>query len=409
MNTSLYIARRYLFSKKTTHVINIISIISMVGVALAAMALVVTLSVFNGFHDLVASLFSHFDTELKVVPAEGKTLAADDPVLTALRSQEGVAEVSETLEDQALAVWYGHQRAVMVKGVDDKFLPMTRLDDTFVGDRNASLSAANLSFALPGIGVAQQMGMSARYSGWLYLYAPVKEGQVDMMNPAASFYTDSLLSAGAVFQVQQGRYDNNYVLVPLSFARQLFGCDGMVSALEITVDKGSDAGKVKQRLQTVGGDKVRILDRYEQQEETFNVMNIEKLIAYVFLTFILLVACFNLVGSLSMLMIDKRHDVQTLRSMGATDRQVVRIFLFEGRLITIIGAVIGIAIGLLLCWLQQRYGIVRLGTDSNMFIVNAYPVSVHLTDVLIVFVTVIVVGFLAAWYPTRYLSRRLLQ
>ena len=380
----------------------------MVGVALASMALVVTLSVFNGFHDLVASLFSHFDTELKVVPVTGKMMAADSPLLTQIRAHEDVDTVTESLEEQALAVYEGHQRAVMVKGIDNTFLPMTNLSSTFVGDTEARLTAANLSFALPGIGVAQQMGMRARYDGWLYLYAPVREGQVDMMNPAASFVEDSLLSAGAVFQVQQGRYDNNYVLVPLDFARQLFGCEGMVSALELQVRKGADIGKVKKKLQDIGGTQVKVLDRYEQQEETFNVMNIEKLIAYVFLTFILLVACFNLVASLSMLMVDKRHDVQTLRSLGATDRQVVRIFLLEGRLITLIGALVGIALGLLLCWLQQQYGIVSLGNDNNMFIINAYPVSVHLTDVVIVVLTVLLVGFLAAWYPTRYLSRRLL-
>lgn len=409
MNPSLFIARRYLFSKKSTHVINIISIISMVGVALAAMALVVTLSVFNGFHDLVASLFSHFDTELKVVPATGKMLPADAPVLTQIRRHADVARVAETIEEQALAIYASHQRAVVVKGVDDAFFRMTHLDSTFLGDPQARLTAANLSFALPGIGVAQQMAMPLRFPGWLYLYTPVREGQVDMLNPTAAFRTDSLLSAGAVFQVQQARYDNNYILVPLPFARQLFQADGMLTALELQLRQGVDVERVKSELEAIGEGKLKVLDRYEQQEETFNVMNIEKLIAYVFLTFILLVACFNLVGALSMLMIDKRRDVDTLRSLGATNGQVVRIFLLEGRLITLLGAIAGIATGLLLCFLQKQYGLVSLGSGNNLFIVDAYPVSVHASDVAAVLLTVIVVGFLAAYYPTRYLARRLLS
>ena len=380
----------------------------MVGVALATMALIVTLCVFNGFHDLVETLFSHFDTDLKVVPIKGKTLPADAPVLTRIKAHEQVENVSESLEDQALAIYGEHQRAVRVKGVDDNFLNITQLRNTFFGDTQARLHAVNMPFALPGIGIAQAMGMTVRYKGWLYLYAPVREGQIDMMNPAAAFTEDSLLSAGAVFQVKQAHYDDNCILVPLYFAQQLFESDGMVSSLEIKVKDGCDVKKVKKQLTESGNREVRILDRYEQQEDTFNVMNIEKLIAYIFLTFILLVACFNLIGSLSMLMIDKKHDVQTLRSMGASDRQVVNIFLLEGRLITLIGAVTGIGIGLLLCWLQQQYGFVPLGSNNSTFIVNAYPVSIQLTDVVIVIFTVILVGFLAAWYPTRYLSRRLL-
>ena len=183
----------------------------------------------------------------------------------------------------------------------------------------------------------------------------------------------------------------------------------MLSALELRLKAGSDFEQVKAEIKRLAGDKYRVEDRYEQQDDTFRIMKIEKLIAYIFLTFILVVACFNIIGSLSMLIIDKRDDVATLRHLGATDRQISRIFLFEGRLITIVGAVAGILLGLLLCWLQQQYGIISLGRSEGAFVINAYPVSVHPWDVVLVFVTVLTVGFLAVWYPVRYFTRRLLE
>jgi len=211
-----------------------------------------------------------------------------------------------------------------------------------------------------------------------------------------------------VFAVNQSKYDKNYIIAPIAFARNLFGQQGMLSSLEIRLKDGSDFDAVKSEMQQIAGEKYQVLDRFEQQADTFKIMQIEKIIAYLFLTFILVVACFNIIGSLSMLIIDKKDDVVTLRNLGATDKQISRVFLFEGRLISLIGAVIGILLGLLLCWLQQRYGLVSMGSSSGTFVVNAYPVSVHYSDVLVVFLTVVAVGWLAVWYPVRYLSRRLL-
>lgn len=376
---------------------------------MATMALIVTLSVFNGFHDLVEDLFSRFDADLKVVPVKGKAMPAEDATLARIRSHAAIETTVLTLEDQALAVYNGHQRTVTVKGVDDGFLAATRLDKTFIGDTEARLRFADIPLSIPGQHLAQMLSMPPRYQGWLHLFAPVREGQVDMMNPAASLMQDSILSGGAVFAVKQAKYDENYLLVPLFFAQKLFGRQGEVSALELKVKQGHNIGSVKRQLRNIGDGQLRVLDREEQQADTFGVMNIEKLIAYIFLTFILLVACFNLIGSLTMLMIDKKNNVQTLRNLGATDRQAMNIFLIEGRLITLIGAVVGLLLGLGLCWMQQRYGIIGLGGDSNAFIVSAYPVSIRLTDVVLVLLTVVVVGFLSAWYPTHYLSRRFLH
>lgn len=409
MNFPFYIARRYLFSKKSTHVINIISGISVIGVAVATMALVVTLSVFNGFHDLVASLLTSFDPQIEVVPAKGKTAPADNPILTKIRNLPQVDVATESVEDQALAIYKGRQAMVKVKGVEDNFSELSHINDILYGDGEFSLHAANLQFGVVGIRLAEDMGMTADWDGQLKIYAPKREGQLDMMNPTEGFVEDSLISPGVVFSVKQARYDRDYVLTSIAFARNLFGQQGMLSQLEIRLKPGSNLDAVKAEMQEIAGDKYRVLDRMEQQADTFKIMKIEKFIAYIFLTFILAVACFNIIGSLSMLIIDKKNDVITLRNMGASDKQIVRIFLFEGRMISAIGAVLGILIGLLLCWLQQVYGLVSLGSSSGSFIVDAYPVSVHPEDIVIVFITVLAVGFISVWYPVRYFAKRLIQ
>lgn len=409
MNFPFFIARRYLFSKKSTHVINVISSISVIGVAVATMALVIVLSVFNGFHDLVASLFTSFDPQLKVVPVEGKTAPADDPILTKIRLLPQVDVATETVEDQALAIYNDHQAMVKIKGVDDNFAELSHITDILYGDGSFSLHAANLEYGTVGIRLAQNLGIGAQWDGFLKIYAPKKEGQLDMTNPGDGFVADSLNSPGVLFAVKQAKYDKNYIITSISFARNLFGQQGMLSDLEIRLKPGSNLDAEKAEMQQIAGNKYKVLDRFEQQEDTFKIMSIEKMIAYIFLTFILVVACFNIIGSLSMLIIDKKNDVVTLRNLGANDKQITRIFLFEGRMIAVIGAVIGIGLGLLLCFLQQQYGFVRLGDSEGSFIVDAYPVSVHYSDVAIIFVTVIAVGWLAVWYPVRALSKRLLS
>ncbi len=408
MNFPFYIARRYLFSKKSTHAINVISGISVVGVAVATMALVVTLSVFNGFHDLVASFFTHFDPQLKVVPQTGKTVPADDPLLTKIRQMPGVQTAVECVEDQAMAMYGDKQAMVRIKGVDEKFSELTSIKDILLGDGDFTLRAANLQYGVMGVRLAQSLGLGARYQGFLRVYAPQKEGQIDLMNASDAFMVDSLLSPGVVFNVNQSKYDSEYIITSISFARNLFEQQGMLSSLELRLKAGSNVDAVKEKMQAVVGEKYVILNQYEQQADTFRIMNVEKLVAYFFLTFILMVACFNIIGSLSMLIIDKREDVKTLRNLGATDKQIVQVFLYEGRMISVIGAVVGILFGLGLCWLQQNYGLVALGESSGSFVIDAYPVSVRYTDVLLVFFTVVAVGFLAVWYPVRYLSRRLL-
>ena len=408
MNFPFFVARRYLFSKKSTHAINIISAISVVGVAVATMALVVTLSVFNGFHDLVASFFTTFDPQLKIVPVKGKTVAADDPLLAKVKVLPEVEVSMESVEDQALAVYQGRQAMVNIKGVESNFEQLTHIDEILLGDGRFELRAADMFYGIPGVRLAEQLGMGYTYEDPIKIYAPRREGQLNMANPLDGLVEDELYSPGVLFNVKQARYDKNYILTDIAFARRVFEQQGMISALELRLKPGSNFDRVKSEIKKIVGDGFAVKDRFEQQDDTFKIMKIEKFIAYIFLTFILMVACFNIIGSLSMLIIDKKDDVVTLRNLGASDRQIVRIFLFEGRMISAIGAVLGIVLGLTLCWAQQTYGIVKLGSSSGNFIINAYPVSVHPEDVVIIFITVLVIGFLSVWYPVRYFAKRLL-
>ena len=405
MPYELFIARRYLFSKKSTHVINIISIISMVGVAVATAALVVVLSGFNGFSDLVASFFTSFDPQIKVMPAKGKTIASDDPLIVKIKALDEVEVATECLEDQALAIYHDRQAMVTIKGVEDNFDSLTNIRSILYGDGTYQLHAANLEYCIPGIRLAQELGTGAHWQDYLHVYAPEHDGQLDMSNPENAFIEDSLISAGVVFQVNQAKYDKAHIITSIHFARLLFNRQGEVSSLELRLKAGTDIEKTKKKIQGIVGTKLQVQDRYEQQADTFKIMQIEKLFAYVFLTFILLVACFNIIGSLSMLIIDKKDDIQTLRNLGATSKQINNIFMLEGRMISLIGALSGIAIGLLLCWLQQTFGLVRLGDSSGSFVVDAYPISVHPTDIIIIFLTVIAVGWIAVWYPVNRIMR----
>ena len=408
MNFPFFIARRYLFSKKSTHAINVISGISVVGVAVATMALVVTLSVFNGFHDMVASFFTNFDPQLKVTPVMGKTAAADDPILTQIKQLPQIEVATECVEDQALVIYRGRQAMVTIKGVEDNFDQLTHIKEILLGDGTFELKAADMFYGIPGIRLAEQLGTGYMYNEPLKIYAPRREGQLNMANPMDGLVEDELYSPGVLFQVMQGKYDKNYILTSIDFTRRIFEQQGMVSSLELRLKAGSNFERVKSDIKKLAGDKYYVKDRFEQQDDTFKIMKIEKLMAYIFLTFILMIACFNIIGSLSMLIIDKKDDVVTLRNLGASDKQIVRIFLFEGRLISAIGAIIGILLGLALCWAQQTYGLVKLGSSSASFVVNAYPVSVHPEDVILIFITVLVVGFLSVWYPVRYFAKRLL-
>lgn len=409
-NFSFYVARRYMFSKKSVGAINVISFISVAGVAVGTMALVIVLSVFNGFHDLVASLFTNFDPQIEVVPVKGKTINADAPELDRIRHLDFVDVATDVVEDQAIAVYGDRQRMVTVMGVDENFDQLTNISDILYGDGDFTLRVANLYFGVPGIRLAQDLGLGARWADYLKIYAPMRRGQLtDLDTPTDGFVVDSLLSPGVVYAVNQNKYDRDRIITSIYFARQLFDQDGMLSSLQLRLKPGTDLSTVKREIKAAAGEKFRVLDRFEQQADTFRIMQIEKVLAYVFLTFILIVACFNIISSLSMLIIDKKDDINTLHNLGANDRQIQSIFLYEGRIISAVGALIGIGLGLALCGLQQAFGFVKMGESSGTFIVNAYPVSVHYWDVLVVFITVILIGWAASWIPARRLRKQILN
>lgn len=408
MNFPFYIARRYLFSKKSHNAINVISTISVCGVALATLALVCTLSVFNGFQDLVETFFTAFDPQLKITTVRGKVFDGQDKRVLQLKKLPEVAVYSESLEDNVMVQYQGRQAMAVIKGVEDNFDQLTPIDSILFGRGDLLLHDEVVDYAIPGIQLLSTLGSGIRFLDPLEIYAPRRGAKVNMANPSTGFVTGNLFSSGLVFAVNQEKYDASYILTSMDFARKLFQYTTEVSAVNLKLKDGVDTDAAKKHIQQLLGDDFRVQDRYEQQADTFRIMEIEKLISYLFLTFILMIACFNVIGSLSMLIIDKRDDVVTLRNLGASDKQIVRIFLFEGRMISLFGALAGVILGLLLCWLQQEYGLISLG-DSGSFVVDAYPVSVHASDVIIVFVTVLLVGFLSVWYPVRFLSKRLLK
>ena len=406
MSFPLYIASRYLLSKKSHHAINIISGVSVCGVAIATAALVCILSVFNGFQDMVAGLFTAFDPELKVMPAEGKFMPADAKELEALRRMDGIEVYTETLEDNALLMINNRQTMVTIKGVEDNFEELTNIDDILFGDGVFDLHADVIDYGILGCNLLLQLGLPADFSSAIQVYAPRKGERINLADPRESLNQDELYSPKVGFMVKQNKYDSNYVITNIGFARRLFERQGYVSAVELKMVDGMDLGAAKRKMQKLLGEKYVVLDRYEQQEDAFKIMKIEKLISYIFLTFILMIACFNIIGSLSMLIIDKRQDAVTLRNLGATDKQISSIFMIEGRMICLLGAVVGIALGLTLCLLQQEFGLIRFGNSEGSYIIDAYPVSVHVMDIVLVFATVVVVGFLSVWYPVRHLSKK---
>ena len=410
MNFPFYIARRYLFSKKSHHAINVISGVSVCGVALATLAMVCTLSVFNGFQDLVATMFTAFDPEIKITAANGKVFDSQDERIQLLRDLPEIEVFSESLEDNAMVQYKGRQAMVVIKGIEDNFNQLTAIDSILYGRGEWILRDEVVDYAVPGIELVSVLGTGIRFLDPLEVYAPKRGAKINVANPSTSFESSYLHSSGLVFAVNQQKYDASYILTSLSFARDLFQYDTEVSSIELRIAADADVKEVKKDIKRMLGNDFLVQDRYEQQADTYRIMEVEKLISYVFLSFILLIACFNVIGSLSMLIIDKRNDVVTLRNLGADDQLVSRVFLFEGYMITFFGALIGVGLGLILCIIQQEFGIISLGSgdSAGAFVVDAYPVSVYASDVVLVLITVLVTGFLSVFFPVRYLTRRLL-
>lgn len=411
MDFSFYIAKRYLFSKKSHNAINVISGVSVCGITLATLALVCTLSVFNGFQDLVTTMFTAFDPELKITAVSGKVFDGQDNRIQSLKQMPEVEVFSESLEDNVMVQYKDRQAMAVIKGVEDNFSQLTAIDSILYGRGEMVLHDEVVAYAIPGIELVSILGTGVRFLDPLEIYAPKRGSKINVTSPASSFNSDYLHSSGLVFAVNQQKYDASYILTSLKFARNLFQYDTEVSSVELKLTPDANINKVQEEIARLLGEDFLVLNRYEQQADTYRIMEVEKLISYLFLTFILLIACFNVIGSLSMLIIDKRADVVTLRNLGANDETIKRIFLLEGCLISFLGALIGVVLGVALCLVQQEFGLISLGggDSAGAFVVDAYPVNVQLTDVLLVLLTVLVISFLSVQYPVRYLSRRLLE
>lgn len=408
MNCALYIARRYLFSKKSHNAINIISGISVCGVALATLALVCTLSVFNGFHDLISSFFTHFDPDLKLEVIKGKTFTPDSATLARLRAIPDVEVVSLTLEDNAMAKYKGQQVMVTIKGVDDDFQALTNIEEILYGNPEFKLYDEVADYGVLGSQLMYTLGTGFDPYDPVEVYAPRRGVKVNLSNPMSSFRRQPLYLAGNVLNINDARYSSSYIVTSLDYARRLFDYNTEVSAIEVRLSPKANEAKVKQSIVTLMGEGYTVKNRYEQQAATFKVVEIEKFVTYLFLCFILMVACFNIISSVSMLILDKQANAETLRSLGATDSFVARIFIYEGNLIALLGAVIGLVLGVVLCLLQQEFGIIGLGGDGQ-FVVDAYPIRVKFTDLLLVLVSVVAVSAISVWMPIKVLNKYFLK
>lgn len=405
MNFSLiesHIAWRYLFSKKGHNAINIVSGISAAAVVVVTAAMICVLSVMNGFGSLVEQMFSEFDPPLLVVPEEGQTLRTDTAPVVSLYAREDIQAVSMQLEQTALVRYKDHQLPARVLGVDTLFEATANMRN-IITDGFFSVWDGAFDRATLGQGLAAQLGMNAHFTGALHLYAPQRTGRINMLRPDKSLQHEHAFIAGT-FAVNQIEYDDQLILVSLPLAQRLFEYDEYTAtALRIAPKKGQKIDKVQNEIAKVLGPGYKVLNRYEQQADFFRILRIEKWLTILLLVFILLIASFNIIGSLSMLIIDKREDIRILSDLGADEPTIRRIFLLEGWFISALGTLLGIIIGVLVCLGQQHFGWLKLGTGSE-YIISVYPVQVQIADILLVAAVVLALGFVAAWYPSRKLK-----
>lgn len=399
MKTELKIAWRYLFAKKQYNAIHIISGISAAAVGVVTAAMVCVLSVMNGFGVMVEQLFSQFDPDIRIEAVSGKSFHDQGERFDALRQLSEVAMVSQSIEETALLQFEDKQMPVRLYGVDSVFPTLTHIEN-IITEGHYEVYDGAFDRAVLGQGLAWQMGIGARFISPLQLYAPKRNAKVNMLRPDQSFNDEVCFIAGT-FAVQQVKYDNEVMLVDIDLTRRLLDYGNHeVSALLIKVAPHTSVKQAKKAIQSLLGEGFAVLDRYEQQADFFRILRVEKLLTTLLLVFILLIASFNIIGSLSMLIIDKQTDIQTLSHLGANNKMIQRIFLFEGWLISALGAMVGLAIGLIVCLVQEHLGILKLGNGTE-YVVSAYPVAVQTTDVLIVAAVVLTLGFLAAWIPAR--------
>ncbi len=405
MSLPLKIACRYLVSKKGHQAVNIISIVAVCGVVVATAALICVLSVFNGFRGLIMGRLAMLDPQIAVTATVGKAINDADSVIDVVTAVPGVERAVPVIEDQALAIYAQLQMPVRLKGVPDDYNTMNDMDSVIV-DGTWKLRDQVSRFAVAGAGPAVRLMVRPDFLGMVRLYAPQRKGRVNIANPMGAFRQDSLFVSG-IFQLQQNSYDADLIYVPLDVARELFDYETEATQVEIKLAKGADEQQVMHGISAALGQSYQVKNRLMQQREAYRLVNIEKWMAFLLLAFILIIATFNVISTLSLLIIEKDDSIATLRALGANDRQISRIFVLQGWLITLAGAITGVIIGLVLCLCLQQFGWLRLSGDPANMIVSAYPVEVQWTDVLVTLGLVAAVGLLTSAVTALIMRRRL--
>ncbi len=401
MNFPLFISKRYLIAKKSRNAINIISMISVIGVTIGVASLIVVLSVFNGFDGVIKSMYNAFDPDIKITPAQGKVFILNDSLKNKIINHPAVYDIAETFEENALLKYSDQQYIATVKGVSDNFENISGVDTMLVAG-DFILKQNQQNFAVVGQGVAYYLSLGLNYIDPIVIYVPRRDANITT-NPASAFNRNYIFPSG-VFGIQQ-EFDTKYIIVPLDYARSLFDYNNEISAIEVKLNDHAQLEKVQNDIKNILDNDFVVKNRNEQHESFYKIMKSEKMFIFIILTFILIIASFNIIGSLTMLIIDKKDDIATFRSLGANLKTIRQIFLTEGWLITIVGAFFGLILGGFICWMQIEFELVRL-QGSASFIIDAYPVKLNWLDFIAVFLTISLIGFLAAWYPVRYITKR---
>ena len=405
MRFSLKIAARYLVAKKTHSAVNIISIISMCGVVVTTAALVCVLSVFNGFASLIGGKLSMLDPQIAITATEGKVIEHADSLISVVRGIDGVKIAIPTVEDHCLALFGDYQMPVRVKGVPQGYDTLTNITPAIL-EGEFMLDDSVSRYGVLSIGAALQLRARPGFIGQVRLFAPQRRGAVNIANPMGAFRADSVFVA-AVYQIEQSDYDRDLMFVPLDMAQFLFDCDDEATTVEVTLQPVADEQAVMQALTATLGPGYIVKNRLMQQAASFRMVNIEKWVTFLLLGFIMVIATFNVISTLSLLIIEKDESIRTFRYLGATDKQISGIFVAEGWLISLTGAVLGVSLGLLLCWLQQEFGLIALQGNGDNLIVRTYPVEIQFTDVAVVFALVAAVGLLTSLVTSAIMRRRL--
>lgn len=403
MNLPFHIAKRYLFAKKSHNAVNIISAVSVCGIAVATLAMVCAMSVYNGFTDIAAKSFSAFDPELQITPKEGKVFDPSSEAIQALKALSSIDFISESLEENALLKFQDRQEPILLKGVTPDFVRLADINSLIV-DGEFDLRKGDVDYCVIGAGLATTLGVRARFIAPLEIYMPKRNEKVNLANPATAFTTAYAYTSG-VFALNQAKYDDQMLIISIDLMRELLRYENEVSSLDIKLKEGISIGSAKKEIKALLGDQFYIKDRFEQQADTFRMVNIEKWVTFLILSIILLIAAFNVVSSLSMLILEKAEDIRILQNMGANKKLITRIFFYEGSFIAFTGSIAGILLGLILCLCQQYLGLLKLGNTPGTFVVEAYPVVVQPLDILFIFITVNIIGTLTVLYPVNNLRK----